>query len=124
MRNQPSYLVSDPALDAIAAATTAQGFCESRNQSVAQRSAASDAAKSSPVIGVDCRYKTFGFSAKMETAAIAKIFGGRAAKKKNPPAETKQSREGTPPANPVRHRASRMTNGIMTRCGSGSHTVP
>ena len=65
MRNQPSYLVRDAAFDAIAAASTASIDCESRNHSVDQSKAASDAMKRGSDIGVDCRYSMLGFSAKI-----------------------------------------------------------
>ena len=48
----------------------------------------------------------------------------RAAPNRNIPAITKQATEGNTPASPLRHQASRITNGISRRCGSGSHTVP
>ena len=108
----------DAALEKAAASNSASRDCESRNQSVAHNSAASETAKIDSVIGVDCRYSMFGFSANSKAAAnpaLGDARARRAAAKRNDPARMKHADEGIVPASPLPHHASRFANRSMIR---------
>ena len=69
----------------------------------------------------------FGLSANSAAAARAGAVAPkmrRAAAKRNNPAAMKQAADGIEPARPVRHSPLLPTNGSISACGSGSHTVP
>ena len=78
-------------------------------------------------MGVDCRYRRLGFSASNPAAAAPAARLENAdftAANRNAPAITKQTAEGMAPASPVCQSELSFTSGSISRCGSGSHTVP
>src|SRR5581483_7756235 len=87
------------------------------------------------VIAVDCIYRKLGFKAKVLTASHAVTLPARSdcpfpanaprTRRNNPThASTYDTIEGIDPPAPLRHAAIDAINGAISRCGSGSHTVP
>src|ERR1035438_7176699 len=93
---------------------------------MAQSSRSAQASASGSVIGMLCRYKRLGFSVHTSRPAHAAAAPNRRRRawNRNSPPQTKPSAATMAPPAPLRHSASTSTNGSMSRCGSGSQTVP
>src|SRR3954471_12386884 len=89
--------------------------------------AINSAKKYASVIEVDWRYNRFGLSAASAVAVNAAASDSKmrltAANRKTPPA-IKETAAGNAAAIPLRHQASTRANGMIARCGRGSHGVP
>lgn len=70
-RNQPSYLVSVPAMAASPAPAAAHSDFVSLNSTVKYSIASKAPKNTTSVIGVDCRYSKLGLSANTVTATVA-----------------------------------------------------
>ena len=85
------------------------------------------ARKTGSVMGVACRYRRFGLSTKIPSAANAAALDSIArltAKNKNAPANTKHADDGMAPARPLRHQGSYRTKISVNAVGSGSQGDP